>query len=133
MDASEERGERFVKDLQDLKVRDPSTGRPWLWLRLSIAAMVAAVVLVIVAYLISHSTNNALEQRDAIVLALGAVVLAVVGAAVYVRFALGNVVRFWLARQSFDMSVQTEELAARLNGAPVAAPPSTDRSAGARS
>jgi peptidoglycan/LPS O-acetylase OafA/YrhL len=112
-----ERGERFVKDVEGLRLRDPSSGRAALWLRVSVGLMVASVVVAVVAFFMSHSTTDPLTQRDAIVLASGAVVLAVVGGAAYVRFALSRVLMFWLARQSFDLSAQTEALAERLGGA----------------
>jgi peptidoglycan/LPS O-acetylase OafA/YrhL len=116
--AGSERGDRFVKDVEGLRLRDPSSGRAALWLRASVGLMVASVVVAVVAFFMSHSTTDALTQRDAIVLASGAVVLAVVGGAAYIRFALSRVLMFWLARQSFDLSVQTETLADRLGGTP---------------
>lgn len=107
------RGERFARDVEALKVRDPSVGRPVLWLRLGVVLMVLGVVVVVVAFFVSHSTTDALVQRDGIVLGLGGVVLGVVGSAVYVRFALTNFLRFWLARQSFDLQVHTDRLVGR--------------------
>ena len=113
MDVVSGRAERFVRDVEELKVRDPSVGRPVLWLRLGVVLMVVSVVVVVAAFFVSHSTTDALVQRDAIVLGLGGVVLGVVGSAVYVRFALTNFLRFWLARQSFDLQVQTDRLVGR--------------------
>jgi uncharacterized membrane protein YidH (DUF202 family) len=118
--AGVERGERFVKDVDDLRLRDPGSGRAVLWLRLSVGLMAASVAVAVAAFFMSHASTSDLTQRDAIVLGLGAVVLAVVGGAAYVRFALSRVLLFWLARQSFDLSVQTETLAERLGGRPVA-------------
>jgi uncharacterized membrane protein len=114
MDGSSDRSERFVREVEGLRLHDPARGRPLLWLRLGVVLMVAGLAVEVVAFVLSHSTTNALSQRDAIVLAVGGVALAVVGGVLYMRFALANALRFWLARQSFDLSVQTEDLTARL-------------------
>ena len=109
-----ERGERFVQEVEALGLRDPSAGRPTLWLRFSVGLMIGAIALEVAAYAMSTSTTDPLAQRDALVLAVSGVVFAVVGGAGYVRFALSGVLRFWLARQSYDLSVQTDTLAEQL-------------------
>jgi len=42
------------------------------------------------------------QQRDAIVVALSGVSIAVVGGAVFLRYSLGALLRLWLARQVLD-------------------------------
>ena len=74
------------------------------------ALMIVAVVMVIVAYFIGHSTTNPLQQRDAIVSALIGLTLAVVGAALFVRYSLAQFLRFWMARLSFDSATATDRL-----------------------
>jgi hypothetical protein len=118
--AGSERGERFVQEVEGLGLRDPSAGRPTFWLRFSVGLMVGAIAIEVAAYAMSTSTTDPLAQRDALVLAMGGVVFAVLGAAGYVRFALSGVLRFWLARQSFDLAVQTDTLAERIAGGAVA-------------
>ena len=64
------------------------------------------------AYLLSHNTSDALVQRDALVVALAGVALSIVGAALFLRYSLTGVLRYWMARQSYDLA----QLADRLPG-----------------
>lgn len=110
MTAPESRADRFTRELSELKIPDPSAGRSQLWLRIGLALMVVGPVLAIIAYFMSHGTSNPLEQRDAIVIALIGISLAVVGSAVFLRYSLTDFLRFWLARQAFDFSNLSEQL-----------------------
>lgn len=87
MTSIETRADRFTRELNELKIPDPSAGRGSLWLRLGVLLMVLGPVLGVVAYFMSHGTSDPLEQRDAIIIALT------------------SFLRFWLARQSFDLAL----------------------------
>ncbi|MBF6191658.1 hypothetical protein [Nocardia implantans] len=109
---TESRAERFVRELQQLKIPDPAVGRSGLWLRTGVTLMVAGPLVAVLAYFLSHGTTDALTQRDAITLALGGVAASVVGSALFLRYSLTNFLRFWLARQSYDL----DELGNRVLG-----------------
>jgi len=113
MNTGNERAERFAQELESLKLKDPAGNRTVVMLRLSIVLMVVGIALGVVSYFVSHGTTDPLAQRDAIVLALLAVTIAVVGGAVYLRFALTNFFRFWLARQTFDLHQHAESVTGR--------------------
>lgn len=104
---TESRAQRFAHELTELKIPDPAAGRSGLWLRTGIALMVAGPVLALLAYLLAHGTTDPLAQRDAIVIALGAVALTVAGSAVFLRYSLTNFLRFWLARQFYESAQHT--------------------------
>ena len=110
MTSSESRAERFARELADLKISDPAAGHPRLWQRLGAAAMVLGIVLGASAYLVSHRTTSSLTQGDAITIGLGGVTLAVVGGAVFLRYSLTGFLRFWMARQSFELNVLAERV-----------------------
>ena len=112
MTATETRADRFARELTDLKIPDPAAGRSGLWLKLGVALMVLGPVLVIVAYFLSHNTSDALVQRDAIIVALLGIAVAVVGAAVFLRYSITGFLRFWLARQSYEFARLSERLPA---------------------
>lgn len=112
-----DRAQRFARDLDALTVADPAAKRSQLWIRLGIAAMVAGVALPIIAYFLSHNTSDPLVQRDAIILALTGIAIAVVGSVVFLRFSLTGFLRFWLARQAFDLGALSERLAGGSSGA----------------
>jgi uncharacterized membrane protein YqgA involved in biofilm formation len=110
MTTSETRADRFARDLAELKIPDPAAGRASLWLRLGVALMVLGVVLAVVAYFLSHNTSDPLEQRDAIILALTGVAGCVVGSALFLRYSLTGFLRFWMARQSYDLALLADRL-----------------------
>jgi hypothetical protein len=72
--------------------------------------MAAGIVLGVVAYLISHRTNSSFTQGDAITIAVGGATLAVTGSALFLRYSLTGFLRFWMARQSFEMNLLAEKV-----------------------
>ncbi len=90
-----------------MSIKEPSLGRDRVWLRLGIALMIVAPLLAVGAYFASYSGND-LEQRDAIVMALGALTVAVVGSALFLRYSLAGFLRFWLARFVYEHQTQTD-------------------------
>ena len=110
MTSTESRADRFVRELAGLKISDPAAGRPRLWLRLGAALMAGGLVLGVSAYVISHGTSDPLVQRDAITIGLGAVTASVVGSALFVRYSLTGFLRFWMARQSYDLSALADRV-----------------------
>jgi hypothetical protein len=93
-----------------MHLRDPSAGPDHVLKRLSVVAMAVAVILGVVALIMSNGTNDALAQRDAIVLGLFSVTLSIVSAAVFVRYSLASFMRFWMARLVFEQASQTDRL-----------------------
>lgn len=107
---SDDRTERFTQELEKLKIPDPAAARSQLWIRLGVTAMIGGVALGVIAYLMSHNTSDPLVQRDALTIALTGVAVTVVGSAVFLRYSLTNFLRFWLARQAFDLNTFGERL-----------------------
>lgn len=105
-----DRVEQFKTEIAEMRLPDPAGSRDRLLLRAGVVLMVGGVVESIVAYVISHSTSNPLQQRDALVVAIIGLVLAVVGAAVFVRYSVAQFLRFWLARLSYEQSAQTDRV-----------------------
>ena len=108
MTSAESRAERFARELADLKVADPAAGHPRLWQRAGAALMALGVVLGVAAYLISQRTGDSLTASTAITISLGGVTLALVGGAIFLRYSLTGFLRFWMARQSFELNLLAE-------------------------
>jgi hypothetical protein len=112
---SNERVQEFKDEIDAMKVRDPSTGRDRVWLRIGIAMMVVGIGIAVVAYFMSHGTSNPLAQNDAIILALIGVSVSVVGGAVFLRYSIASFLRFWLARFIYEQQSQTDRIVEKLN------------------
>ena len=108
MTTPESRADRFARELADLKISDPAKSHPRLWQNVGVALMVAGVALGVIGYLISQRTGDTLTASTAINIALGGVILAVVGSAVFLRYSLTGFLRFWLARQSLELHMLAE-------------------------
>ncbi len=111
-----QRVEAFKDEIAEMKLPDQAGGRDRTLLRVGVALMVAGVVLAPIAYARSTGTRNALVQRDAQILALAGVILAVVGGALFLRYSLAQFLRFWLARLSWEQQAQTDRVVAALSG-----------------
>ncbi|GAA3204504.1 hypothetical protein [Actinocorallia longicatena] len=107
---SEPRAARFERELAELKIPDPAAGRTALWARLGGVLMALGIVLGIVGYLTAHTATDALVQRDALALGLGGIASSVVGSALFLRYSLTHFLRFWMARQSFDLAQLADRL-----------------------
>jgi len=116
MDAAPERVEQFKTEIASMRLRDPSTARDRQLLRLGVALMVVGIVLGVYAYALSHGTEDALQQRDAIVVGLIGVAVSVVGGALFVRYSMAQFLRFWLARLTYEQQAQTDRIVDAVSG-----------------
>jgi uncharacterized membrane protein YcjF (UPF0283 family) len=105
-----QRVEEFKAEVAALRIKDPSTTRDRLVAKVGLAAMAVGVALPIAAYSLSHGTTNALQQRDAIVLALLGVAVATCGVGLYLKAALSGFLRFWLLREIHERRAQTDRV-----------------------
>lgn len=114
-----DRIEQFKADIAELKITDPSSERDQLATRLGVAGMALGVVLGVYAYTLSYGAEGAdaaLQQNDAVVVALIGVALAVAGGALYLKGALASFLRFWLVRDLHERRAQTDRLLASQDG-----------------
>jgi hypothetical protein len=107
---SRDRVEQFQHEIAEMKLRDPATSKDRLWLGAGIVLMIVGIVLAVIAYPMSHTTSNPLQQNDAITLGLGGIAAAIVGGALFLRFSIAAFLRFWLARVIYEQKAQTDRL-----------------------
>ena len=106
--AGSDRTEQFRRDLADMKIREPRVGMDGILLKLGLLGLVAGIVVAIVAYTMSHGTDNPLQQRDAFTIGLIGVTISIAGAALFLRYSLAGFLRFWLARFLFEQQRNNE-------------------------
>jgi len=106
-----ERAERFARDVADMRIEDPSAGRQALWLRVGVFIMVGGLIAAVVGAARAAGTTDPLVQRDSVALGTAGVAATIVGSAVYLRYAVTKVLRFWLARMSFDLQEHADRIA----------------------
>jgi hypothetical protein len=100
--ASSDRTDQFRRDLAEMKIREPRVGLDGVLLKLGLLGLVAGIVVAIIAYTMSHGTDNPLQQRDAFTIGLIGVTISIAGAALFLRYSLAGFLRFWLARFLFE-------------------------------
>ncbi|MCU1499084.1 MAG: hypothetical protein JWM47_3037 [Acidimicrobiales bacterium] len=117
-----QRVEQFKAEIAEMRLADPAAGRDRTLLRVGAALLVIGAGLGPVAYAMSHGTTNALQQRDAQVLALIGLTLAVVGGALFLRYSMAQFLRFWLARLSWEQQAQIDRVVEAVAPGSTAAP-----------
>ena len=124
-----ERIERLEVEAAGLKATKGS-GFDQVWVIVGLLAMIGGVVGALVAYDLSLNKSDPRDISSLEILAVGMLALAVVGAAVFLRYSLGRFLRFWLLRQMYEgqahvdqvVAAVREPVAAEERPAPVAAP-----------
>jgi hypothetical protein len=105
-----DRVEQFTDEIAEMRLPDSRSSTDRLLLRGGVGLMVLGIVIAIAAYFIGHGTSNALQQRDAIVIAVIGLAVTLVGAALFVRYSMAQFLRFWLARNAWEQAAQTDRL-----------------------
>ena len=114
MNDNTDRIEQFRAEVAEMKLRDPATGLDRLLVRLGVVGLVAGPGFGVAAWFLAHGTRNPLQQRDAIVVALLGLTVAVVGGALFVKGAMAGFLRFWMARMCYEQQAQADRIAASL-------------------
>ena len=95
-----DRSEQFLAEIAALRVQ--RSGRDARLLQLGALLMPLGVLLGVVAWFLARNTDNALDQRDAIILAVTGVAISVVGVGLFVRYSMAEFLRFWMARLVYE-------------------------------
>jgi hypothetical protein len=121
-----DRMERLKADAAQINVgRGP--GRDGLYQAAGAVAMGAGVVLAFVAYRLSLDKDDPRDISSLLIFSVSMLGLAVVGAAVFLRYSLARFLRFWLLRQLVEDQAHIDRLVASLdNGRVPRAPGAQD-------
>ena len=113
MSTTQTRADRFVAELAALKIPDPAAARSGLWLRAGVTLMAVGLILAVSGFFMSRGASDPRSQTDAVALGLAGIAAAVVGSAVFLRYSLTGFLRFWMARQSYDIALLADRLLER--------------------
>lgn len=105
-----DRIEQFKGDLAKMRSK---TGRAGLETRLEIfgaVLMSAAAIVAFVTYEVSLSQSDPRNIQSGLTLAITMLILAVVGAALFLRYSMARFLRLWLLRQLYEGQANTERL-----------------------
>jgi hypothetical protein len=113
-----ERIARLEQEAAQLKV-GTSPSRDGLYQAVGAVAMVAGVVVAFVAYQMSLGKDDPRDIQSLIILAVAMLALAIIGAAVFLRYSLARFLRFWLLRQLYESQAHIDRVVGALApGAP---------------
>jgi hypothetical protein len=113
MSANTQRVEQFKTEVAGMGIKDPALARDRMLLRLGVVGMAAGVLITLIAYIAdrgipSTSATAMLEQGDYQIIALIGIAVAVVGAALFLRYSIAQFLRFWLARLIYEQQAATD-------------------------
>jgi hypothetical protein len=129
-----DRIERLKSDAAELNV-GKGAARDGLWQTAGAIAMGVGVALAFAAYQLSLSKDDQRDIQSLQILAVSMLALAVVGAAVFLRYSIARFLRFWLLRQLYEGQAHIDQVGAALGergaaaGRGVTADASSDRTA----
>jgi hypothetical protein len=107
---------RFKAEVEEMRVGDPKASRDRMFGIVGAALMIVGIVVTVAAYFMSHGADFAFNssgpatQRDAITLGLMGLTIAVVGAALFLRYTFAQFLRFWMARLIYEQQAQTDRI-----------------------
>ena len=116
-----DRIERLKSDAAELNV-SKGAARDGLWQTVGAIAMVAGVALAFFAYQSSLGKDDPRDIDSLQILAVSMLALAVVGAAVFLRYSLARFLRFWLLRQLYEGQAHIDQVVAALQEPSTGAP-----------
>lgn len=114
--AGGDRVAQFKADVAAMNLRDPRASRERYLAFAGGVLLVVGLLLGVLAYFMStgarpaFNTEGPAEQRDAMIVAIIGLTVAVVGAALFLRYSIGQFLRFWLARLIYEQHAQTDRI-----------------------
>ena len=115
MNDRNDRIERLKSDAAELNV-GKGAGRDGLYQAAGAVAMGVGVAVAFLAYQLSLGKDDQRDIQSLQILAVSMLALAVVGAAVFVRYSLARFLRFWLLRQLYEGQAHIDQVVAALGG-----------------
>ncbi len=99
---TEDRRAAFEAEISRIQLKTGRAANERRFLAAGLAAMFVGVVVALVAFLVSTAMADTRDVISMSILAIFGLTLTLVGAAVFLRYALGRFLRFWLLRLMYE-------------------------------
>ena len=112
---NDERINEFSDEVAQLQLRAARGDRERLFLAAGVVALVVGIVLTVVGGISASGSAVAADQTAAI--ATGSyigIALLIAGAALFIRYSVGRMLRFWLVRLVHEQRTETDRLIAAI-------------------
>ena len=105
-----ERVERFKTEAAELNLKAGSASRDTQLQILGVVLMVVGIVVSLLLYSSSLSTDDARDIQSNIIFAIGMLGLTVLGGALFLRYSISKFLRLWLLRQSYESQSHIDQI-----------------------
>jgi hypothetical protein len=107
----------FNDEVSQLQLRAGRGDRERILLFVGAAAMVAGVILTVAGGITASGAATALDQTAALATStyIG-LALVIAGAALFIRYSVGRLLRFWLVRLVHEQRTETDRMIAAMRG-----------------
>jgi hypothetical protein len=99
---------QFEEELAKVRVKTGAVATESRWIALGLAAMVLGTAITLVGFFVSGSMADTRDVLSTMILAITGLCVVVAGAAVFLRYSLGRLLRAWLLRLLFEQHVDQE-------------------------
>lgn len=103
------RREQFEADIAKVRVRTGASSAEPRLIALGIVLMVVGVAIALIAFFTSGNIADTRDVLSTLILAVAGLGIAIVGAAVFLRFSLGRFLRFWLLRLIYEQQAASSD------------------------
>jgi len=102
--------QEFQTEVDNMKVDGGKANPERTWLILGSLLMIAGIVMSLIAWLTIGGSGKGAKTDDLAAMAIFGLVLAVVGAALFVVMSVRRYFRYWLVRLIFEQREQTDRI-----------------------
>jgi hypothetical protein len=102
--------QEFQSEVSKLKVTGGRANPERTWVILGGLLMVAGIVITLVAWLLTHGTDNSLEIADYNSLGTFGIALTIAGTGLFLVMSLRRYFRYWLVRLIYEQREQTDRI-----------------------
>ena len=104
--------QQFQTEVESLKVSGGRANPERVWMILSLIAMIAGVVLTLIGWLATHSTESTLDFADYNAMGNFGIALTIAGTGTFVVMSLRRYFRYWLVRLIYEHRDQVDRIIA---------------------